>query len=83
MELMDLQPELNELRKIIISSHLTTCFLILDELALKRGKTYHYERFREEWIGTYKHVYKLVSKMKSRKSSRDPFGEARSLMENL
>ena len=35
MELIDLPPDLNELRKIIISSHLTTCFLILDELALR------------------------------------------------
>jgi hypothetical protein len=69
--MMDLPPELTELRKIIISSHLTTCFLILDELALKRGKTYHYEGFRDEWIETYKNVYKLVSKMKTRKSLRE------------
>jgi len=70
MELMDLSPELNELRIIVISSHLTTCFLILEELAPQRERTYHYERFREEWIETYKNVYKLVSKMKTRKSSR-------------
>ena len=71
MELMDLSPELNELRSIVISSHLTTCFLVLDELALKRGRTYHYERFRKEWIETYKNVYKLISKIKTRKSSRE------------
>lgn len=71
MEMMDLPPELNEIRKIILSSHLTTCFLILEELAPKREKTYHYERFREEWIETYENVYKLVSKMKIRKSSRE------------
>jgi hypothetical protein len=49
MEMMDLPPELNEIRKIIISSHLTTCFLILEELAPQRKRTYHYQRFREEW----------------------------------
>jgi len=71
MEMMNLPTELNELRNIIISSHLTTCFLILEELALKRGKACHYEMFRKEWIETYKNVYKLVSKMKARKSSRE------------
>ena len=71
MEMMDLPPELNEIRKIIISSHLTTRFLILDGLAPQRKRTYHYERFREEWIETYKNVYKLVSKMKVRKSPRE------------
>lgn len=70
MELIDLPPDLNELRKIIISSHLTTCFLILEELAPKRQRTYHYERFRKKWIETYKNVYNLVSKMKIRKSSK-------------
>ena len=70
MEMVDLPPELNEIRKIILSSHLTTCFLILEELAPQR-RTRHYERFRQEWIETYKNAYKLVSKMKTRKSSRE------------
>lgn len=43
MEIMDLPPALNKLRSVIISSHLTTFFLILDELALKRGKAYHHQ----------------------------------------
>ena len=71
MEMMDLPSELNEIRKVILSSHLTTCFLILEELAAQRGRTYHYERFRQEWIEIYKNAYKLVSKMKTRKSSRE------------
>ena len=68
MEMMDLSPELNELRNVIITSHLTTCFLILD---MKKEKVYPYEQFRQEWIETYKNIYKLVSKMKVRKSSRE------------
>lgn len=70
MELKSLTPELNELRKVIISSNLTTCYLILNELTLKKDQTVHYETFRAGWIDTYKDVYKLVSKMKMRKSSR-------------
>ncbi len=70
MEIKSLTPELDELRKVIISSNLTTCYLILNELALKEGETAYYEGFRARWIDTYKDVYKLVSKMKMRKSSR-------------
>jgi hypothetical protein len=70
MELKSLTPELDELRKVIISSNLTSCYLILNELALKEGETAHYEEFRAGWIDTYKDIYKLVSKMKTRKSSR-------------
>ena len=70
MEIKSLTPELDELRKVIISSNLTTCYLILNELALKEGETTYYEGFRARWIDTYKDVYKLVSKMKMRKSSR-------------
>ena len=70
MELKSLSPELDELRKVIISSNLTTCYVILNELALKEGKSVHYEKFRSGWIDTYKDVYKLVSKMKARKSAR-------------
>ncbi len=70
MELKSLPPELHELRNVIISSNLTTCYLLLNELALKEGETAHYEKFRDGWIDTYKDVYKLVSKMKTRKSPR-------------
>ena len=70
MELKSLSPELDELRKVIISSNLTTCYVILNELALKEGESAHYEKFRAGWIDTYKDVYRLVSKMKTRKSAR-------------
>jgi hypothetical protein len=70
MELKSLSPELDELRNVIITSNLTSCYLIMNELALKEGETVHYETFRAEWIDTYKNVHRLVSKMKIRKSSR-------------
>ena len=70
MELKSLSPELDELRKVIISSNLTTCYVILNELALKEGESAHYEKFRSGWIDTYKDIYKLVSKMKIRKPAR-------------
>jgi hypothetical protein len=70
MELKSLSPEFDELRRVIISSNLTSCYLILNELALKEGGTAHFEKFRTGWIETYKDVYKLVSKMKIRKSQR-------------
>jgi len=71
MELKPLSGDLDELRKIIISSNLATCYLILDQMGLKEGKTIYYDEFNSEWIETYKTVYKIVSKMKIRKSSRE------------
>ncbi|TET93161.1 MAG: hypothetical protein E3J46_00205 [Desulfobacteraceae bacterium] len=71
MELKPLPPELSELRNVIISSNLTSCYLILNELALKEGEKAHYEKFKTGWIDVYKDVYKLVSRMKTRKSSRE------------
>ena len=70
MELKPLPLELDELRSIIISSNLTSCYLILNQLALQEGETTHYEKFRAGWIDVYKDVYELVSKMKIRKSPR-------------
>ena len=70
MELKSLPPDLDELRNVIIASSLTSCYLILNELALSEGETAHYEKFRAAWIETYKDVYKLVSRMKARKSAR-------------
>jgi len=67
MELAKISPELDELRKVIISSNLTTCYLILDGLALREGKITHYEKFKASWIEIYRDTYKLVSKMKIRK----------------
>ncbi len=70
MELKPLPPELGELRDVIISSNLTSCYLILNELALKEGEKAHYEKFRAHWIEIYNDIYKLVSKMKTRKPAR-------------
>jgi hypothetical protein len=70
MELRPLSPEFEELRRVIISSNLTTCYLILDELISRRDERLFYEKFRKEWVDVYKEVYSLVSKMKTRKSSR-------------
>jgi hypothetical protein len=70
MELKPLSPELEELRSVIISSNLTTCYLILDELISKRDERLFYDKFRKEWVDVYKEVYGRVSKMKTRKSSR-------------
>ena len=70
MELKPLPSELSELRNVTISANLVSSFLILQQLTYKRYKTLHYEAFREEWIELYKNTYKIVSKMKSRESSR-------------
>ncbi len=70
MELKDLTPELNELRNVILSSHLSSCYLILEHLGLRKDETYSYMKFKEEWIDMYKNTYKIISKMKPRKSTR-------------
>jgi len=70
MELKPLSPELNELRNVIISSNLASCYLVLETVGLGKKSTLSYEKFRAHWIETYKDIYDLVSKMKPRKSSR-------------
>ncbi len=70
MELKPLPPEFEELRRTIISSNLTSCYLILDELVSSREGRLFYDKFRKEWVDVYKEVYTLISKMKPRKSSR-------------
>jgi hypothetical protein len=70
MELKPLSSELNELRSVIISSNLTTCYLILNELGMKKDEAIFYDKFRKEWVDLYKEIYDRVSKMKPRKSSR-------------
>jgi hypothetical protein len=70
MELKPLSPELNELRNVIISSNLASCYLVLELLRSDRNETLNYEKFREQWINIYKSTYGIVSKMKPRKSSR-------------
>jgi hypothetical protein len=74
VELKPLSPEVEELRNVIISCNLTSCYLILNELTLAEGKTLHYEYFRDEWIETYKNVCSLMSKMKTRRFQRTPEG---------
>lgn len=71
MELKELSPDLAELRSVIIASHLSTCYLLIERLAPKENEPYRYEKFREDWIEMYKNVYKIVSKMKPRKSMRE------------
>jgi hypothetical protein len=65
MEPKDLSLELKELREVTISSNLTTCYLILEELLSVKEETIHYQEFSEHWIDTYKDVYKLIAKMKT------------------
>jgi hypothetical protein len=70
MELKPLSPELSELRNVVISSNLASCYLILELLKSDRNETLNYEKFRDQWIDVYKSTYGIVSKMKPRKSSR-------------
>ena len=70
MELKPLSPELNDLRNVIISSNLASCYLILELLKSDRNETLNYEKFRGQWIDVYKSTHGIVSKMKPRKSSR-------------
>jgi hypothetical protein len=70
MELKPLSPELDELRNVIIASNLTACYLVLELLRSKKDETLIYEKFRSHWMDIYKSNYRIVSKMKSRKSTR-------------
>jgi len=62
MELANLSPELKELRDVIISSSLTSCYLILEELADKKEEVLYYEKFRSHWLEVYKGFTRLLSK---------------------
>ena len=70
MDLKPLPPELNELRNVIISSNFATCYLVLEMLKTEKNGTLTYDKFRSHWIDTYKSTYRIVSKMKPRRSSR-------------
>jgi hypothetical protein len=70
MELKPLSPEFNELRSVIISSNLTSCYLVLEVLKSGENETLNYEKFKHHWIDLYKSIYDIVSEMKPRKSSR-------------
>jgi hypothetical protein len=73
MDLKPLSPELNELRSVVISSNLASCYLVLELLKSEKNETLNYEKFRDQWIDIYKSTYGIVSKMKPRKSSRSKF----------
>jgi len=70
MELNNLSPELNELRNVIISSNLTSCYLVLQEITSLKDETLVYDRFRKQWLEVYKSFYEVVGKMRVRKSTR-------------
>ena len=70
MELTDLSPELNELRNVVISSNLTSCYLILQELMSLKDETLVYDRFRKHWMKMYKDFYEICAQMKARRSPR-------------
>ena len=70
MELTDLSPELNELRNVVISSNLTSCYLILQELMSLKDETLVYDRFRKHWMKMYKDFYEICAQMKTRRSPR-------------
>ncbi len=70
MDLKPLSPELNELRNVILASNLASCYLVLELLKSEKNETLNYEKFRHQWIEIYKSTHGIVSKMKSRKSSR-------------
>ncbi len=73
MELKPISQDLNELRSVIISSSLTSCYLLLEELKSKDNEGVSYDKFRRHWIDLYKSIYDVVSKMKPRKSPREGF----------
>jgi hypothetical protein len=67
MDFEPLSPELSELRNVIISSNLASCYLVLELLKSEKNKTLNYEKFRSQWIDIFKSTYGKVSKMKPRK----------------
>ena len=70
MELKRLPPNLDELRNVIITSNLTSCYLVLELLKSERNETLTYDNFKSHWMDIYKSTYGIVSKMKPRKRSR-------------
>jgi hypothetical protein len=71
MKLKPLTPEIDELRKIIISSNLTSCYILLEELLAAKGERLFFDKFRTRWIDIFKNVYDHVDKMKPRKEPRE------------
>jgi hypothetical protein len=71
MYLKPMSPEMDELRNVMITSNLTTCYLILEVLRSEKNETSVYKDFRDHWIEIYKSTYGMISKMKPRKTSRE------------
>ncbi len=71
MRLKPLSAETDELRKIIISSNLTSCYLVLEEILATKGERLFFDKFRTQWIDIFKNVYDHIDKMKPRKEPRD------------
>ena len=71
MKLKPLSAENDELRKIIISSNLTSCYIILEESLSAKGERLFFDKFRTRWIDIFKNVYDDVDKMKPRKEPRE------------
>ncbi len=71
MYLKPMSPEMDELRRVIISSNLTTCYLILEVLRSEENEITRYKDFKDQWIDLYMSTYGVVSKMKPRKASRE------------
>ena len=75
MDLEPMPPEMDELRKVIISSNLASCYLILEVLKSEKSEALTFEGFRNHWIDVYKSTYGMVSKMKPRKYRDKEFSE--------
>ena len=75
MDLKPMPPEMDELRNVIISSNLASCYLILEVLKSEKSETLTYEGFKNHWIDVYKSTYEKVSKMKPRKYRDKEFSE--------
>lgn len=71
MKLKPLSAENDELRKIIISSNLTSCYIIAEEILSAKGERLFFDKFRTRWIDIFKNVYDNVDKMKPRKETRE------------
>jgi predicted metal-dependent hydrolase len=75
MELRPLSPQINQLRNVIISSNLISCYLILELLKSEKSETLRYEESKSHWIDIYKSAYEIISKMKPRKYRDKEFSE--------
>ena len=71
MKLKPLSAENDELRKIVLSSSLTSCYLILEEMIAAKGERLFFDKFRTRWIDIFKNVYEHVGKMQPRKEPRE------------